>query len=127
MLWETIVLALQAIHRNSLRSILTVLGVVIGVGAVIAMVTVGQGSAVQVTADVDKLGTNSLLVLPGQDAKEGGPTGAARPCPIEALRHEWRRRQGPSGNRWPASGDRAEAVSASGGAGRRLPCDGSGP
>ncbi|MDJ0637821.1 MAG: ABC transporter permease [Paracoccaceae bacterium] len=77
MLWETIMLALQAILRNALRSFLTVLGVVIGVGAVIAMVTVGQGSAVQVTADVEKLGTNIVMVMPGQDAMEGGPGGTA--------------------------------------------------
>lgn len=73
MIWETIRLAIQAIFRNALRSILTVLGVVIGVAAVIAMVTVGQGSSDQVTADVAKLGTNVLMVLPG--AMEMGPSG----------------------------------------------------
>ena len=66
MLWETVRLALQAIFRNALRSFLTVLGVVIGVAAVIAMVTVGQGSTRQVTQDVAKLGTNLLVVRPGQ-------------------------------------------------------------
>ena len=79
MLWETIRLAVQAIFRNAMRSILTVLGVVIGVGAVIAMVTVGQGSADQVTADVEKLGANVLMVLPGQDPMGGGSTGSADP------------------------------------------------
>ena len=77
MLWETIRLAVQAIFRNALRSFLTVLGIVIGVGAVIAMVTVGQGSTEQVTADVEKLGTNMLRVMPGQHAMEGGPVGTA--------------------------------------------------
>lgn len=77
MLWETIRLAVQAIFRNAMRSFLTVLGIVIGVGAVIAMVTVGQGSADQVTADVEKLGSNMLMVLPGEDALEGGPTSTA--------------------------------------------------
>ncbi len=77
MLWETVRLAVQAIFRNALRSFLTVLGIVIGVGAVIAMVTVGQGSTEQVTADVEKLGTNMLMVMPGQDAMEGGPVGTA--------------------------------------------------
>ena len=57
MIWETIRLAVQAIFRNTLRSTLTVLGIVIGVAAVIAMVTVGQGSSDQVTEDVEKLGT----------------------------------------------------------------------
>ncbi|MCV2894355.1 ABC transporter permease [Lentibacter sp. XHP0401] len=65
MIWETVRLAIQAIFRNTLRSILTVLGIVIGVAAVIAMVTVGQGSSNQVTADVEKLGTNVLMVMPG--------------------------------------------------------------
>ena len=73
MLWETIKLAIQAIFRNALRSFLTVLGVVIGVAAVIAMVTVGQGSTQQVTADVEKLGSNVMMILPGQDAMQGGP------------------------------------------------------
>ncbi|MBO6676609.1 MAG: ABC transporter permease [Rhizobiales bacterium] len=72
MLWETIILAVQAIFRNALRSFLTVLGVVIGVAAVIAMVIIGQGSAEQVTTDVEKLGSNVLLIMPGQDAFERG-------------------------------------------------------
>ncbi|WP_294606587.1 ABC transporter permease [Roseovarius sp.] len=79
MLWETVKLALQAILRNALRSFLTVLGIVIGVAAVIAMVTVGQGSADQVTADVEKLGSNVLMVMPGQDAMQGGPGNSAAP------------------------------------------------
>ncbi len=75
MLWETVRLAIQAIFRNALRSFLTVLGIVIGVGAVIAMVTIGQGSTDQVTADVEKLGSNMLMIMPGQNAMEGGPAG----------------------------------------------------
>ncbi|MEM1430993.1 MAG: ABC transporter permease [Pseudomonadota bacterium] len=75
MLWETLVLAVQAILRNAVRSLLTVLGIVIGVAAVIAMVTVGQGSADQVTADVEKLGSNAVLIMPGQDAMRGGSFG----------------------------------------------------
>ncbi len=79
MLLETIRLAIQAIIRNALRSFLTVLGIVIGVGAVIAMVTIGQGSTDQVTADVEKLGSNLLMIVPGQDAMEGGPSGSIDP------------------------------------------------
>ena len=66
MMWETSRLALKAIFRNALRSFLTVLGIVIGVASVIAMVTVGQGSSQQVAADVAQLGTNILMVRPGQ-------------------------------------------------------------
>ncbi len=65
MLGETVKLALQAITRNVLRSFLTVLGVVIGVAAVIALVTIGQGSSAQVTSDVEGLGSNVLLIRPG--------------------------------------------------------------
>jgi putative ABC transport system permease protein len=66
MLWETVRLALQAILRNALRSFLTVLGVVIGVGAVIAMVTIGNGTTQQVQTEISALGTNLLFLRPGQ-------------------------------------------------------------
>ncbi|MGB8815531.1 MAG: ABC transporter permease [Paracoccaceae bacterium] len=90
MLWETIRLALRAIRRNVLRSFLTVLGVVIGVGAVIAMVTVGQGSSAQVTADVESLGSNVLILRPGKTGM-GPPGGRDTSAPftlrdVEALR-----------------------------------------
>ncbi|MGE0766481.1 MAG: ABC transporter permease [Hyphomicrobiaceae bacterium] len=66
MILEAVKLALQAIQRNALRSFLTVLGIVIGVGAVIAMVTIGNGTTAKVTADLAKLGSNLLFVSPGQ-------------------------------------------------------------
>lgn len=66
MFFETLKLALRAIRRNMLRSFLTVLGVVIGVAAVIAMVTIGNGTTAQVSAEISKLGTNLLFVRPGQ-------------------------------------------------------------
>ena len=76
MIWETVTLAFTAIIRNKLRSFLTVLGVVIGVAAVIAMVTIGQGSSAQVTASVESLGTNVLSMRPGR-FRMGPPSGAA--------------------------------------------------
>ena len=66
MLYETLKLSIRTIMRNALRSILTVLGIVIGVAAVIVMVTLGQGTTAQVTSDVAKLGSNILMVRPGQ-------------------------------------------------------------
>ena len=66
MIGGTVRLAIQAILRNALRSFLTVLGVVIGVAAVIAMVTIGKGSSDQVTASVASLGTNVLILRPGR-------------------------------------------------------------
>jgi putative ABC transport system permease protein len=66
MLWNAIQLALRAIRRNVLRSSLTTLGIVIGVGAVISMVTLGSGATAKVTADISSLGSNLLQVRPGQ-------------------------------------------------------------
>ena len=79
MLVEALRLAVQAIFLNALRSALTVLGVVIGVASVIAMVTVGRGSAEQVSADVEKLGTNVVIVVPGQGAMRGGRNATTAP------------------------------------------------
>ncbi|TNM62072.1 ABC transporter permease [Aliirhizobium smilacinae] len=66
MWFETTKLAWRAISRNMLRSFLTVLGVVIGVAAVIAMVTVGNGTTAKVRDELSRLGTNTLFVRPGQ-------------------------------------------------------------
>jgi len=66
MFFETAKLAWRAISRNMLRSFLTVLGVVIGVAAVIAMVTVGNGTTARVKDELSRLGTNTLFVRPGQ-------------------------------------------------------------
>jgi putative ABC transport system permease protein len=66
MFYETLKLSVRTIRRNALRSFLTVLGVVIGVGAVIVMVTLGEGTTAAVTNEVAKLGTNILMVRPGQ-------------------------------------------------------------
>jgi putative ABC transport system permease protein len=52
MLWEAVKHALQAIRRNSMRTFLTVLGIVIGVGAVIAMVTIGNGTTEKVRVEM---------------------------------------------------------------------------
>jgi len=66
MLVEAVKLAFQAIRRNAMRSFLTALGIVIGVAAVIAMVTIGNGTTAKVTADLAKLGSNLLFARPGQ-------------------------------------------------------------
>jgi putative ABC transport system permease protein len=74
MIWQAILLALRAIRRNVLRSSLTILGIVIGVAAVITMVTLGDGATAQVTADISKLGSNMLQVRPGQGFRGPGGT-----------------------------------------------------
>ncbi len=65
MLFESFKLALQSVLRNKLRSFLTLLGIVIGVAAVIAMVTIGSGTSAKVQADLAKLGSNMLIARPG--------------------------------------------------------------
>jgi len=79
MLIESIRLALSAVWRNALRSLLTVLGVTIGVGAVITMVTLGQGTTEAVRESVASLGSNLLMVRPGQFSQTpgGGGVGVA--------------------------------------------------
>jgi putative ABC transport system permease protein len=74
MLWESAKLALRTIRRNVLRSILTLLGIVIGVAAVIALVTIGQGATDKVRADLSKLGSNMLIIRPGTPTP-GPPSG----------------------------------------------------
>lgn len=66
MIWNTFLLALRAIRRNLLRSFLTILGVVIGVAAVITMVTLGDGTTKAVSDQIASLGNNLLTLRPGQ-------------------------------------------------------------
>ena len=74
---NTFLLALRAIRRNLLRSFLTVLGIVIGVAAVITMVTLGQGATQAVRDQISSLGSNLLQVRPGQRLGPGmGGAGA---------------------------------------------------
>ena len=76
MLWNTIWLALRSIRRNLLRSFLTILGIVIGVSAVITMVTLGNGATQAVQNQIAGLGTNLLQVRAGQRL---GPGAAPAP------------------------------------------------
>jgi putative ABC transport system permease protein len=66
MLLNTLLLALRSIRRNLMRSFLTMLGIVIGVAAVITMVTLGNGATLAVQNQISGLGTNLLMVRPGQ-------------------------------------------------------------
>ena len=66
MWWNTLLLALREIRRNLLRSFLTMLGIVIGVAAVITMVTLGNGATRAVSDQISSLGSNLLMVRPGQ-------------------------------------------------------------
>jgi len=66
MLWNTLLLALREIRRNLMRAFLTVLGILIGVSAVITMVTLGNGATRAVQDQIASLGSNLLIVRPGQ-------------------------------------------------------------
>ncbi len=71
MLLETVRLALRSVRRNALRSFLTLLGIVIGVAAVIAMVTIGSGTTEKVRQDISRLGSNLLVVRPARPDRSG--------------------------------------------------------
>jgi putative ABC transport system permease protein len=81
MLGTTFVLAIRSIRRHLLRSFLTTLGIVIGVAAVVTMVTLGQATTSAVQAQIAALGTNILQVRPGQGFGRGG--GGPRPADFE--------------------------------------------
>jgi putative ABC transport system permease protein len=75
MLFSVFMLALRSVRRNLLRSFLTILGVVIGVSAVITMVTLGNGATQAIETQITSLGTNLLMVNPGQRGPGGGGGG----------------------------------------------------
>jgi putative ABC transport system permease protein len=89
----------RALRRNKMRSFLTMLGIIIGVGAVIAMLAIGQGAEYSVEQQINALGTNVLIVLPGTQQTSGVRVGAgsvttlteddaqaiAKECPAVAL------------------------------------------
>jgi putative ABC transport system permease protein len=76
---ETILIAMREIRRNAMRSSLTILGIVIGVAAVITMVTVGDGATKQVAYEISSLGSNMLDVRPGQSFRGPGGTRSGAP------------------------------------------------
>ena len=78
MIGTTLVLAIRSIRRHLLRSVLTTLGIVIGVGAVVTMVTLGKATTAAVQSQISALGTNILQVRPGQGFGRGG--GGPRPA-----------------------------------------------
>ncbi|MDE8651181.1 ABC transporter permease [Novosphingobium album (ex Liu et al. 2023)] len=82
MLGTIFLLALRSIRRHMLRSFLTILGIVIGVGAVVAMTTLGKATTSAVQQQIAALGTNVLQVRPGQGFGRGG--GGPRPPDFDA-------------------------------------------
>ncbi len=75
-LWAIIKMSSRALGRNKLRSALTMLGIIIGVGAVIAMVSLGQGAQSMVLGQISGMGSNMLTVMPGNMTAGGASLGA---------------------------------------------------
>jgi putative ABC transport system permease protein len=73
---EILRIAFDALLLNKMRSLLTMLGIIIGVGAVIAMVAIGQGAQTSVEAQISSLGTNVLMVFPGTTTRGGVMAGS---------------------------------------------------
>lgn len=74
---KLIKVAFKSILRNRMRSLLTTLGIVIGVGAVISLVSVGQGAAVDIRSEISTMGTNVLIIMPGSTQTGGVSHGAS--------------------------------------------------
>ncbi len=89
----TFKIAFRALRRNKLRSVLTALGIIIGVGAVIAMVGIGNGAKAQVEAQIASLGENVILIFSGSTTSSGirtgwGGAGTLKIEDAEAVRRE---------------------------------------
>ncbi len=76
MIWNAFLLAMRQIWRNPMRSLLTVLGVVIGVAAVITMVTVGNGASDAIRTQIESFGNNQIMLRPGMRLGPGQKVGA---------------------------------------------------
>ena len=90
---STFKIAFRALRRNKLRSALTALGIIIGVGAVIAMVSIGDGAKAQVEQQIASLGENVILILSGSITSSGirtgwGSAGTLKIEDAEAIRRE---------------------------------------
>jgi ABC-type antimicrobial peptide transport system permease subunit len=81
---KTVRLALRALRRNVGRSALTVLGIVIGIAAVIAMMEIGKGSSSSIAKTIASMGANNLLIMPGTAASGGVSFGAGSSLTLTA-------------------------------------------
>ncbi|HLZ19491.1 MAG TPA: ABC transporter permease [Smithellaceae bacterium] len=90
MIGNTLLLAFREIRRNVMRSFLTILGIIIGVAAVIIMVTIGSGATVQVRQQIASMGSNLLMVAPGKRLGPGqsSSTIAFKQADAEAIARE---------------------------------------
>ncbi len=98
-LFITVGLAFRVLARNPLRTGLTMLGIIIGVGAVVAMVSLGQGASASVQKQIASLGTNMLIIIPGATTVSGvrSGTGGVSTLTVEDAREIERKVSGVSG------------------------------
>ncbi len=82
-LLENIKVALDGLLANKMRSLLTMLGVIIGVAAVIALMSIGNGAQASITQEINSIGTNMLIVTSGGFGRIGGPGGASMGITME--------------------------------------------
>ena len=85
-------IALKAINRNKFRTLLTMLGIIIGVGSVITMLAIGQGSKKSIQEQISAMGSNMLFIRPGEDRRgpARGPAGSVQTLTlsdVDALRN----------------------------------------
>src|SRR5512142_1230066 len=81
-IFESMRVALASLGANKLRSTLTMLGIIIGVGAVIALLSVGQGAGAAITQQVQGIGSNLIIVFPGAVSRTGPPAAAGTTAPL---------------------------------------------
>lgn len=79
-LWESVLSSLRSLYANKLRSILTILGIVIGVSAVVFLVSFGRGNQANITAVFESMGSNAIYIT---SVTSANPSGAFRPITIE--------------------------------------------
>lgn len=82
---ENLMMAAKNLTANKVRSLLTMLGIIIGVAAVIDMVALGQGAQQQVTSRITAMGSNLVMVFPGTGSKRGGSFGGGQPLTDDLL------------------------------------------
>ena len=85
-LWEVVRISLDSLLANKLRSLLTMLGVIIGVGSVVALLALGNGASSAITSQLQSNGTNLLTILPGSPSRRGpGSSKPTRPRPRNSV------------------------------------------
>jgi putative ABC transport system permease protein len=82
-LWESVRMAFRSLTANKMRSFLTMLGIIIGTGAVIALLSVGEGAQLAITSQIQGIGSNLLIIFPGQLDQAMTMTTEARPLTRE--------------------------------------------